>query len=200
MKTGNPSRVVAAFATGLLVALTALADSATQTPGERPKAWAQPVSVEGVPNLHKVSGRLFRSAQPSAAGMANLKGLGIKTVVNLRAFHSDTDEIGTTGLGYERLYLKTWHPEKEDVVRFLKIVADPQKTPVLVHCQHGADRTGTLCAVYRMAVQGWPKAEALREMTAGGFGFHGVWQNLLSFIDGLDWAAIRKEAGIGNKP
>jgi hypothetical protein len=60
----------------------------------RPGKWAVPMTLAGVPNLHKVSDKLYRSAQPTAEGMTNLVALGIKTVVNLRDNHSDSDEIG----------------------------------------------------------------------------------------------------------
>ena len=92
--------------------------------------------------------------------------------------------------------MKTWHPEEEEIVRFLRVVTNREQTPVLVHCQYGADRTGTLCAVFRVAVQGWRKEEALREMTEGGFGFHGIWANLIDWINRLDLDKIKKEAGI----
>lgn len=128
--------------------------------------------------------------------MRNLKQKGIRTVVNLRSFHSDRKEIGTTGLGYEHIYMKAWHPERKEVVRFLRIVTDPKRGPVLVHCQHGADRTGSMCAIYRIAVQGWTKEEAIREMTKGGFGFHKVWRNLPKWIKELDIDSIRQEAGV----
>ena len=65
--------------------------------------------------------------------------------------------------------------------------------PVLVHCQHGADRTGTMCAVYRIAVDGWTKKEAIREMRDGGFNFHEVWQNLPRWIEDLDVESIRRD-------
>ena len=117
----------------------------------RPAAWAEPIEMTGVPNLHKVSDALYRSAQPTAEGMRNLKELGVKTIINLRSFHSDRGEIGETGLGYEHIYMKAWHPEEKEVVRFLQLVTDPDRTPVLVHCMHGADRTGVLSAVYRVA-------------------------------------------------
>ncbi len=152
--------------------------------------------LTGVPNLHKVSDTLYRSAQPTAEGMKNLKRMGIETIVNLRSFHSDRDEIGNTGLGYEHVYMKAWHPEQKEIVRFVRIITNPRRTPVVVHCQHGADRTGTMCAVYRIAVQGWTKEEALREMTEGGFGFHEVWTNLKSWLAELDVESIRKDAGI----
>jgi protein tyrosine/serine phosphatase len=147
----------------------------------------------GVPNLHKVDDVLYRSAQPTASGMKELKKVGIKTVVNLRSFHSDRDEIGDTELGYEHLYMKAWHPERKEAVRFLQLVTDPERVPVLVHCQHGADRTGTLCAIYRIVIQKWTKEEAIREMTEGGFGFHEVWINLPDWIDDLDAETLEKE-------
>ena len=162
----------------------------------RPPHWAQPIQMKGVPNLHKISDTLYRSAQPSAEGMRNLRAIGVQTVVNLRSFHSDRDEIGDTGLAYEHIYMKAWHPEEDDAVRFLQIVANPRRYPVLVHCQHGADRTGTMCALYRVAVQGWSKEEAIEEMSQGEFGFHGIWDNLTQWINALDVERIKKRAGI----
>ena len=171
-----------------------------QGPQNRPASWAQPIPLEGVPNLHRVSADLYRSAQPTAQGMANLKRLGIETVVNLRAFHSDRDEIGTTGLAYEHLYMQAWHPEWKEAVRFLQIVTNPKRTPVLVHCLHGADRTGTLCALYRVAVQGRSKQEAIRELTEGGFGYHKIFGNLPQWLEKLDVESLKKEAGIAPNP
>jgi len=162
----------------------------------RPPHWAQPIQMKGVPNLHKVSDTLYRSAQPSAEGMRNLRAMGVETIVNLRSFHSDRHEIGDTGLAYEHIYMKAWHPEEDDAVRFLQIVANPRRDPVLVHCQHGADRTGTMCALYRVAVQGWSKKEAVEEMSQGEFGFHGIWDNLIQWINALDVERIKKRAGI----
>jgi protein tyrosine phosphatase (PTP) superfamily phosphohydrolase (DUF442 family) len=169
---------------------------AETSPANRPAHWAVPMQMEGVPNLHKISDMLYRSAQPSAGGMKNLKAMGIETVINLRSFHSDRDEIGDTALAHESISMKAWHAEEEDAVKFLQIVTNPKRSPVLVHCQHGADRTGTMCALYRVAVQDWSKEEALKEMVQGGFGFHGIWENLIQWINGLDIERIRKRAGI----
>lgn len=179
----------------LVIACLVLASSlASGAQTNRPPSWATPMAMDGVPNLHRVSDVLYRSAQPTDAGMQRIKELGIKTVVNLRSYHSDRDEMDHTGLGYEHLYMKTWHPERKEAVRFLQIVTDPERAPVLVHCQHGADRTGTMCAIYRIVVQKWTKEEAIREMREGGFGFHEVWSNLPKWIDELDVEALKKES------
>ena len=181
------------IAISLILASSALAADPSIN---RPGSWAQPVELTGVPNLYKVGDRLYRSAQPTAQDMRNLKGKGIKTIVDLRSFHSDRDEVGDTELGYEHIYIKAWHPEQEDIIRFLQIMINPKRTPVLVHCQHGADRTGTMCALYRIVVEGWTKEEAIREMTQGGFGFHEIWENLPEWVQKLDIDAIRKDSGI----
>jgi protein tyrosine/serine phosphatase len=157
MKPAKTQKHLITIAFCLLISCSA---SSGQPQAERPATWARPLQIEGVPNLHKVTDNLYRSGQPSDLGMKNLKQMGIETIVNLRSFHSDLDEIGLTGLAYEHLRMKTWHPEREEVVRFLQIVTNPKRIPVLVHCQHGSDRTGTICAVYRIAVQGWTKKEA----------------------------------------
>lgn len=176
------------------------ADPARPTPAAtqavRNPKWAMPMTVAGVGNLHKLTDTLYRSEQPTAQGMQNLQQMGIKTVLSLRAFHSDEDEVELTQLHTEHIYIKTWHIEQEDVVEFLKIVTDPAKQPVLVHCQHGADRTGTLCAAYRVVVQGWSKDDAIREMTDGGYGFHPIWTNLKPWIEAMDVESLRVKAGI----
>ncbi len=170
--------------------------AAGQASGNRPGTWAQPVTLAGVPNLHKVTDSLYRSAQPSAEGMLNLKQMGIQTIVNLRSFHSDRKEIGDTGLAYEHIYMKTWHPEKKEIVKFLRIVSNQKRTPILIHCQHGADRKGTMSAVYRVAGQGWSKEEALLERTQGGYGFHDIWVNLVPWFKKLNIKAVKQKAGI----
>jgi protein tyrosine/serine phosphatase len=171
---------------------------AASAPEQRPSNWAAPVSLDGAPNLFKVSAHLYRSAQPTAQGFKNLKALGIKTIVNLRLSHSDAELIKETGLELEQINMKSWRIRDEDAVKFLKIVTDTQKTPVLVHCQHGADRTGSMVAVYRIAVQGWSKEDAMKELKEGGYNFHSIWANIPYWIKDLDVDKIRKEAGITN--
>jgi len=174
---------------------------APETAGSyRSLRWAQPVALPGVPNLHAVSDSLYRSAQPDRSGMQNLKKLNIKTVISLRAFHSDQALLANTGIGFEHIPMAAWNPEYQDAVRFLRLVTDPARSPVLVHCQHGADRTGVMVALYRIVVQGWNRHDAIREMVGGGFGFHAIWFNLAPWLNELDIDALRRDAGINPLP
>ena len=158
--------------------------------------WAQRLELPGLPNFYKVSDDLYRGGQPTAEGMIQLKELGIKTIVNLRSTHSDRDELGETGLACKHIKMTTWNTHTEDAVRFLRIVTDSNCTPVFVHCKHGSDRTGTMCAIYRITVQGWSKNQAIEEMTKGGFGFHRIWNNLVKYVRKLDIEQIKQNAGL----
>ena len=162
--------------------------------------WARPLSLEGVPNLYRVSDTLYRSGQPSASGMRNLREMGIVTIINLRSVHSDLDEIGDIGLNYESIPMKAWRPRRRHALRFLEIVTDPNRGPFLVHCQHGSDRTGVLCALYRVVVQGWPKARAIDEMKNGPYGFHRIWSNLPRWLTRLNIPLLVRELGPAAKP
>jgi len=159
----------------------------------RPGAWAEPVFMKGVPNLHKVDEGVYRSAQPSALGMRNLDAAGFRTVINLRSFHTDKGEAKGTGLHLEQITMKAWHPEVKEVERFFSIVMEPANRPVLFHCWHGADRTGTLSSLYRVVVQGWAKESAIDEMVNGGYGFHAIWPNLPHWIRDFDVEAMAQK-------
>lgn len=179
------------------------ATTAPVAPGPRPANWAAPVAASpGLPNLHRVNAALYRSAQPSREGFVLLdthESLAngdppIRTVVSLRVHKDDSSLVAaSSALRLEEIAFRTWHPEDEDVVKFLRIATTPALQPVLVHCRHGSDRTGTMVAVYRIVVEGWTKAEARDEMIHGGYGFHPLWQNLLRYIETLDVDAIRAQ-------
>lgn len=154
---------------------------------------AQALEVEGCSNLYKVSDALYRGAQPEKEGFAGLEELGIKTVVNLRSLHSDRKLLEDTELDYEHVRMEAWDAEYDEIKEFLQIVTDKQNQPVFVHCQHGADRTGTMVAVYRIVVQGWTKEKALEEMKDGPYGFHSVWRGLPKFIKELDVEKLHAE-------
>jgi len=158
--------------------------------------WAQGLDRPGLPNLHKVSDVLYRGAQPKEAGYASLKQLGVKTVVNLRESGQEQAQVERAGLQGVRIASDAWDMTDDNVIAFLKVVTDPSCQPVFVHCRHGADRTGTVCAAYRIVVQGWSKGEAVLEMTRGGFGFHTNFENLVQYVEKLDVQAIRQKAGL----
>lgn len=150
--------------------------------GKRPDEWAKGMEMEGVPNFYKVSDSLYRSSQPTAEGMRNLEKMGIKTVVNLRYFSSDDDRLAGTHMRAVRYPTLTWAPSEEHAAEFLQLMDDSSQGPFLIHCYHGSDRTGAMCALYRIKKQGWSYDAAVDEMRYGGYGFHKVWKNLPRWV------------------
>lgn len=64
-------------------------------------------------------------------------------------------------------------PADEQVQRVLSIISSPENQAVFVHCQRGADRTGTVIANYRIEHDGWSSERAKAE--ANGYGMR-PWQ------------------------
>ena len=162
----------------------------------RPANWATGLNRPGLSNFYEVTTNLYRGAQPTAQGMTELHAMGIKTILNLRSFHSDHGLVSSGDMKLARLHMKPWHAEDEDVVVFLKIVGNNTNLPVFVHCQRGADRTGMICAMYRIVFCGWTKDAAIEEMKQGGFHFNPGWQNLVDYINHADVNELKKRAGI----
>jgi protein tyrosine/serine phosphatase len=157
----------------------------------RPAEWAEPIALEGAPNLHRITPLLFRSEQPTALGMKNLEKLGIRTVINLRYFNHDDDEVEGTSLRTERTKILTWRVDDRHVIEVMRMMKDTTKGPFLIHCQHGADRTGLMSAMYRRIYLGWSAEDALRELTDGGYGYHSIWRNIQRYVRDADVAKLR---------
>jgi len=178
------------------IVVTAVLLLASGMAAARPTEPPEPVTRPGLPNLFRVTPVLYRAAQPTAEGFRNLREMGVKTVVNLRSMHGDAELIEGTGLKEVRIRSNAASLGEDELVRFLRAATDPANQPVLVHCAHGADRTGAAVAAWRIVVQGWPKEQAIREMTEGGFGFHEVFKNLPRMLRGLDVEKVRRRAGL----
>jgi tyrosine-protein phosphatase SIW14 len=165
----------------------------------RSPAWARPWASQHLHNFHQVSDQLYRGAQPDRNGFLELQKLGIKAVVNLRLTSTDHKLLEGTSLVPVDIPAEPWDLEEADVLSFLRVVSDPLRVPVFVHCSHGADRTGAMSAIYRVVVQGWDKEEAIREMTQGGFGYHTLWDNLPTTIRKLDVQGLKAKLDLPSK-
>jgi protein tyrosine/serine phosphatase len=183
--------LTAAFASPVLAQdIAEPAGSPTQVP-MRPSHWAEPMVIEGVPNLHRLSPMLYRSEQPSALGMKNLEKLGIRTVINLRHFNHDDDEVKGTSLRTERVKILTWRIGDRHVIEVMRMLKKIENGPFLIHCQHGADRTGLMSAMYRILEQGWTPDDALKELVDGGYGYHSMWKNIVRYVRSVDAPKLR---------
>jgi uncharacterized protein (TIGR01244 family) len=126
-----------------------------------------------LPNFQRVNERLYRGGQPQEGGFPLLARLGIKTVVNLRAAdeHACADQARAqaAGLAYFNVPMASHaRPTDEQVERVLAIIEAEANQPVFVYCKRGADRTGLVMAVYRIARDGWTSGMAKAEANRHG--------------------------------
>jgi tyrosine-protein phosphatase SIW14 len=124
-------------------------------------------ATDAIPNFGEVTPHLYRSAQPAGPALESLARRGVKTIINLRmpgdidpaeevfARAHDIRYISVPMAGFSA-------PTDEEIARVLNLI-ERSPGPVLVHCQHGADRTGTVIAHYRITRQGWSVDAAMAE-------------------------------------
>jgi protein tyrosine/serine phosphatase len=144
--------------------------------------WYRSQNDKHYKNFHVVrAGQLYRSGQLDLDGLRQLvRRHGIKTIVCLRADDTETSRQEETwargqGLGFVRIPPRPWRhvngaiPAEVGLDAFRKVMDDPARQPVLVHCFKGVHRTGAYCAVYRMDHDGWTNREALAELRLMGY-------------------------------
>lgn len=174
----------------LLLGLLALSAQCFALESRKPE-WAIPVAVEQ--NLYRVTPNFYRSAKLKPESVSLLKLLGIRTVVSLRAFHSDKPVLAHSGIRMVRIPINTWDISDREVAQALRAIRDAESQgPVLLHCLHGADRTGLVTAMYRILYQGWSREQALDELQNGGYGYHALWQNIPKYLERVDPEHIRE--------
>lgn len=136
---------------------------------------------EYLPNFHQLAPELWRGGQPTERGFKELKKQGIRTVVCLREEPSlilqEQAHLYKLNLDFVSIPLRPFSiPEDSAVERFLELTQAAQHQPIFVHCLHGMDRTGLMCALYRMHVHNWTYENAYDEMIERGF--HEGFKNL----------------------
>ena len=156
-------------------------------PSEMHSAYGEKLRIPAIPNGGKINDHLYRGAQPRPQGLAELKKLGITTIVDPRG--EDREKIlwerrqaESLGMHFVNIPVSGWAPPtNEQVSQFLSLFRDDPSQKIFVHCRYGDDRTGVFVATYRMAVEKWPAERALKEMYF--FGFNGFWHpSMISFV------------------
>jgi len=156
------------FFFALAAALTVFAQPA---PRPRPAEWAAPMINLSLENCYRVSDELYRCEQPKKDDIADLKALGIRSILNLRRWNSDPKALEQAGFKLIVERMEADDLTVDDLVAALRQIKAAPK-PVLLHCWHGDDRAG-----------------AVDELRYGGFGYHEKWfPNIITLFETLDAA------------
>ncbi len=160
---------------------------------DRSDSWAQPCQISGVENCYMIEPGLYRAAQPTKQGIMNLEKMGIVNLLSLRTTSTDNHLANSTMISCHSVPINYLRLDERAVLKAVGIMQSPKSRPLLVHCRHGSDRTGLVCALYRVLVQDWSKEDAIEEMILGDYGFHTYFTNIVSFIRNLDVEKARQK-------
>jgi protein tyrosine/serine phosphatase len=123
------------------------------------------------------AGVLYRAGKLTPAAFERVvKSHGIRTIVDLGAWPEGSREDRRArdtarALGVERIRLDLRGDSRGDPNHYadtLRLIRDPRRRPVLVHCGAGTERTGCAVALYRQIEQGWELERAYLEADHAG--------------------------------
>lgn len=149
------------------------------------------------------AGVLYRSGQGRPHQIRNaVRRYGIKTILCLRELDSERDttwHAGEVRVARENnVAFLSWPTDSHKAVpesaqaEFLRLVQDPARRPVLVHCAQGKHRTGFFVALYRMVANGWSFGRAIQEMDSFGYGLASH-EELMDSLRKIEPAALRQQ-------
>jgi tyrosine-protein phosphatase SIW14 len=151
-----------------------LALACASLPGTRSSA------SSGIANFRALSGDLYSGARPGDAGLAYLKRIGVKTIVDLEfpnRMTGNASPIEHERIEAQRLGIDWVHKpisafaivDEAQMDAILAILRDPAARPVFIHCRYGRDRTPLVIALERVFDEGWSAQAAHDEMIEHGF-------------------------------
>jgi tyrosine-protein phosphatase SIW14 len=124
------------------------------------------IDIKLFPNTNKHT--IYRSDRPETPeDWSTIKALGIKTILNLENDIGQVDEELSIANTYNIIFFTNpmsgiWAPHRMQLTSALYVM-ETATFPLLIHCRHGEDRTGIVCAAYRVKKQGWSIDKAYQE-------------------------------------
>jgi uncharacterized protein (TIGR01244 family) len=121
-------------------------------------------------NRHKVSSKLWRSAQPAPHQIAWFAAQGVRTVINLRggrehgAWPLQKEACERHGIRMIDFVVRSRDAPTRETLMEARDLFDSLQYPVLVHCKSGADRAGFFAALYLLH-EGRPASEAIEQLS-----------------------------------
>ena len=114
---------------------------------------------------------LYRSGQLNPLQLEEaVRRYGLKTIVSFQIAGKGVEEERAIARRLKVDFLNLPMPgdgfgQEEQFREVLKVVDDPEKRPVLVHCARGTCRTGAAVALYRFERDGWTVDDVAKEMS-----------------------------------
>lgn len=149
-----------------------LLGSAVLAAGLGVAGWAGYLHASG--NVHTViAGQVYRSAELGTTGFEDvIERFHVRTVINLRGanpgkpwYENELAASAAMGARHIDLRMSATHVPNVAQLDEIRAVLGGAATPVLIHCQGGADRSGLVAALYELWIAHRPPAEAGEQLS-----------------------------------
>ena len=131
-----------------------------------------PPPVQPIRNFVRINDQFCTGGQPRPEHFAQLKGEGVKAVINLRTpgeHRAAEEEAAVTQLGmrYFNIPVAFSNPTDEQATEFLRLTDDPANRPAFIHCT-AAIRVGAFWMIRRVLRDGFTIEAAEKEAETVG--------------------------------
>ena len=122
-------------------------------------------------NRHKVSDKVWRSAQPDPYDIARFARRGVRTIVNLRgdrdcgSYRLEQAACLRHGVKLVDFPARSRAAPDRGFFHEAKALFERIEYPMAMHCKSGADRVGLMSALYLILHEGRPVNEARRQLS-----------------------------------
>jgi len=123
-------------------------------------------------NLHRLSDKAWRSAQPAPHQIRALARRGLRTIVNLRgerrcgSYWLEQAACERCGIALVNIHMRSRRaPTRQELKTAIELF-NRIEYPMLMHCKSGAERTGLMSTLYLFLREGVPLAVARRQLSA----------------------------------
>ncbi|KAI4258216.1 MAG: hypothetical protein L6R42_005225 [Xanthoria sp. 1 TBL-2021] len=121
-------------------------------------------------NFGEVAPGIYRSSFPMNGNFEHLRSLGLKTILTLVPQEYPAENVlfmKEHGISHFQIPIPAHKNESvtiplENIANALDILHNPERHPVLVHCNKGKHRTGCIIATYRL-LSHWSPAATITE-------------------------------------
>ena len=122
-------------------------------------------------NLHPISDKMWRSAQPGPSHVRRLASRGVKTILNLRGvndsghYHLEKKTCEENGITLVSFPVSSRDMPKVEWVLGLRDIFNEIEYPAVLHCKSGADRAGLAATLYAYVHEGRTLDDAMDQMS-----------------------------------
>ncbi len=122
-------------------------------------------------NSHRLSDKVWRSAQPAPHQIRRFAKAGVRTIVNLRgerdcgSYWLERRTCRRLGIKLVNYQVRSRAAPTREELRGAARLFEEIEYPALMHCKSGADRAGLMSVLYRYLHEGVPLEEAKKELS-----------------------------------